>query len=204
MSQTDKNTKKTSDKRNRDNENVGMSEDSNQSQIERNAQQMGKRVRTQTNRFGTTEFEENDDELFEEIHRSDGNSEATKTTDLNGVEDDLTRNDSSQGDEDSLANSGKNAKNHVGDSAVNELSIMSPGEKVIYRKLIKLAANVKIFQQGFIEIQTNEHKYSKTATIEAANVVELKKLGLPLQNGEALQQFDKDLQNTEFYTKVVC
>lgn len=81
---------------------------------------------------------------------------------------------------------------------------MSPGELIIYRKIMEITANIKVLQQSMIEIHTDGRNLSaKTTTVKQANEEQVKLIGLPLQSEESLKQFDIKLNDMNFYNKVV-
>lgn len=175
-----------------------------------------KRARTQPNRYGISEHEVNDDAFFEELASTIPLGETENNLDaahlgqltLETTEEVLNHNSiidkSSVGDDNSQKNEKADDNDHNERSAITNYDLMSPGEQILFRKIIELSADVKSLQQSIIEIQTNKHVNSKTATINPADDKEVKALGLPITNETSMQEFEKNLQKTDFYTRVVC
>lgn len=154
---------------------------------ENSEQRKSKRARTQPTRLGTGEYEDNDDAMFERIIE-----EETQTNDGSSSTSSVATGDcSSIGDkDDSNANS--------------DVNLMSPGEQLIFRKLIEIDASIKVLQRSIVEIRTDANYQIKVPTVNSPNATEIKELGLPLQNEKSFQEFDKKIQNMDLYAKAVC
>lgn len=163
---------------------------SKRSAVDTNNNKRTKRLRSQTQRFGVFEFEENDDSLLDELETS--SQKQTKTAYAVGVDENTPpiATNSQKVDEDPA------------------LNLLSPGEKILYKKMIELHADVKVLQRTVVTMEVrnsdcDSKKHGKRKELGVINEEQLQLLGLPLVDENGITGFDTKLKKKEFYDKVV-
>lgn len=142
-----------------------------------------KRSRKPTDRFGLTEDEEeNDDLLFDQI---DAKTNSNKATDIHVTTEksDIQKNDSI-------------------DPAI--VSQLTPGEQILFKKLVDLSTDVKVLQKTVVELELRQGKVEvETHNLNSADGALLLEIGLPLANEENINDFNDKLKKKSFWLIVV-
>lgn len=88
----------------------------------------------------------------------------------------------------------------------SQWSLLSPGEKVLFYKIIEMTKEIKILQRAVTGIQVNCNHAKKLAEkleIGSVNDAAMQELGLPLCDEKQIVEFNKKLENADFFSKVV-
>lgn len=171
-----------------------------------------KRVTNNVDRLGESEYEANDDLLFESIQQNQTHSEAdmentggkndNSTTNLR-IELDNNATETVNGEENSVE---KTANKSSTDNIEGHVQMMSPGEKAIYGKLLDLVGEFKVLQKAVSEIQTVNRQtvHEKGICLQRLKKSQLTQLGLPFENVIQMNAFERKLKDDDFYEKAVC
>lgn len=179
-----------------------MSDKSNSSDIDESEQAAKKqktgkisRLRKSTDRFGLRENETNDDALFDDVHSKIQTEHAEEPT--------LTA--SNDGKSDGSATSVASATSPITNNSL--MSVMTPGEKILFEEIMRLKKEVTVLQKNVvgIEVKLDERLIpaSETPEFEKLDDDELQVLGLPLSNQSGLAEFESKLKQKDFYAQVV-
>lgn len=139
------------------------------------------RERKKTNKFGTSEFEMNDDDFFETVLASKDQND--------DVSSDKSDQNENQHDNE-LQNEVQSSENISVDLVCDE-SEYSPGEKAIIQSLNTLSKQVQVLQRivADIQIRSNTPTVKRTAT-NGVSAQKLQELGLPLKTLKQLNDFE--------------
>lgn len=144
-------------------------------------QQRAKRSRKQTDRFGLTEEEQNDDSLFDEIDKDTSSKEATDT--------DVTT-----------------QKSDTQQSVCVDppSSQLTSGEQIILEKLIEVSTHVKMLQKAVVNMELRlEKAEGETHNLNSVDDALLLEIGLPLTQEEQIVDFNNKLKKKSFWSIVV-
>lgn len=143
--------------------------------------QRAKRSRKQTDRFGLTEEEQNDDSLFDEIDKDTSSKEATDT-------DVTTQKSDTQ-------------QSVCVDPPPSQLT---SGEQIILEKLIEVSTHVKMFQKAVVNMELRlEKAEGETHNLNSVDDALLLEIGLPLTQEEQIVDFNNKLKKKSFWSIVV-
>lgn len=87
--------------------------------------------------------------------------------------------------------------------STDSIATMSPGEKVIFKMLLDLAADVKVLKSHVVSCSSTGSVNNITSVIKTVQLTKLREIGLPLLNKENMGKFNYDLLKEEFKNKVV-
>lgn len=157
---------------------------------ENNNTQLSQRSRKKTKIFGQLENEINDDDLLEKLNSS---QPASKSVDVVEI-DENTPPEAAQ------------SQNQRGDSV---LKVLSPGERILFAKLMELQTDIKVLQKTLVQMEVknilldasnNSKKQDKLGVIKDEK---LQRLDLPLEDEIGITGFDSKLKSKNFYDEVV-
>lgn len=87
----------------------------------------------------------------------------------------------------------------------NDLTVMmSPGEKIIFKMLLDIAADIKTLKSDAVDFKVYGYGSDTTCKIKRIDKTKLLEIGLPLKEPSGLGKFEYDLSTKEFRNKVVC
>lgn len=177
--------------------------------------QASKRLRQTTIRFGQTEFDVNDDEIFIaaaatedeqlELLAQSNSTEATEEC----AENDLLNDDhlfekaaSNRAQTNSTEAVDKNANVH---KHADMLQHLTQGEKVLFQMLMDMRTEVKVLQKTMINIELNYGSNNDNKRVEYGIISknELEQLGLPLTDENGIIGFNTRLKGKKFFDEVV-
>lgn len=140
-----------------------------------------------TRRFGISETDENDDDLFVAADLGDPDEQldsvviiSTETT----VSDPLQQ-------------------PNVNAMSMDDTSALSPGELIIYRKLCKVESDCNRLEKRLRSIEENVEINKAKEPVNQLDKATLLEFGLPMKTEQALNDFEFNLLNVEFETKLV-
>lgn len=144
--------------------------------------QRSKRSRKQPNRYGSTEEDENDDLLMDEIDAQSNSNEvsvALVTTEKSSTQ-----------------------QNDCIEPAI--LSQLTPGEQILLKKLIEVSTDVKVLQKTVVQLELRQGQHEvETHSLNSADSAVLLELGLPLANEDDINNFNNKLKTKTFWSMVV-
>lgn len=198
-----------------DKENIGSTNKENDDTIEAQkrknndenqiAQRRSKRIASTTNRLPPpgSEYHENDDSLFDNILQR----QTTEVVHDGDVQMADKYNETMPQPQEIAAKEVFDVRRQqiTGENHVEQEQIMSPGEKILYAKILELMVEIKIIRNNVVEqLQVS----AKEATQKDTNLKRLKRdqlleLGLPLENVTQMKAFESKLKNNDFYRKAV-
>lgn len=156
-------------------------------------------------RYGVAEAKANDDERFQSLNQSDQErTEATPqllmaTTVSNPNQIDHEEMDRTETIPQTLiATTVPNAKKD--DNIVSALDVMSPGERIIFQRLLEMAADIRVLKSLVVDNPLNGDTSQPIRRVDDAKLLEI---GLPLGEKENLGKFEYDLLKEEFRASVV-
>lgn len=170
-----------------------------------------KRLTNTVNRLGMTEFDDNDDKFFENIRDQqekevDGFDAANGNNLLDTSVESMDEKDIGR-----TVNGGQqsSSENTFKDDELHQQMIFSPGEKILFQKMLDLMAELKVVQKGVMELTAQVSKHATVTENDSEKGLkrlkrdELVDLGLPLKNLTQLKNFDRKLKEDDFYKKTV-
>lgn len=137
-------------------------------------------------RYGITEEEVNDDERFVSANRKN--------------QDDLVQTQTTseaEAESESISETVLNTEND--ENEISKISdLMSPGEKLIFKRLLEMAADIKVLKSLAVDTI-----HGVTQTIKSPERLQLLEIGLPLKEVSHLGKFEYEVTKEEFRTKAV-
>lgn len=183
-----------------DEKNDGKVTQKRRSESESIALTKAKRTTSNINRLGVQEYELNDDAFFDGVQKQQTDHAADVEIIGENIEN-ITPNLSA--DENSVEKAAKESSQKIDKSS---LEMMSPGEKILYGKILDVLTELKVVRgvvsdltAQYVEqiVKTNEKSLTK---LKKDQLVEL---GLPLENVAQMKTFESKLKNDDFYKQTV-
>lgn len=184
-----------------------------------------KRICKEIDRLGVDGNGINDDDLFDEIDAN--NNTVSKATSQNNSVDSIIALDSETERENDPERETINANKSNVSEAVTENSIeiidnnfqrdandsksdeeallgkMTEGEKIIFKRVLEIAADLKSMKKHFVEFRCGNVEQNGVVEIIVDKDV-LQEIGLPLDSTQGLDEFEEKLKQTKFEKNVVC
>lgn len=151
------------------------------------------RVRNQVDRLGIQEI--NDDERFTALASAVTTTGSTIIIETETVPIEVV-------DENACVRNGETEQENTDSTAVLTTS-MSPGEKVIFKILVDLAADIKVLKSHIVSCDSTTSKKEIKRGIRPIESSILVGIGLPLKKSEDLGRFNFNLLKEEFRTETV-
>lgn len=144
------------------------------------------RTRNPVERYGISEKDVNDDDLF--LLAAENHQQELVYTSTRPQSETVNQTvPSAKGDDSSVA---------------TKFAVMSPGEKIIFKTLLEMAADVTVLKSMMVESMGDTEVKRKKA-IKSVGNAQLAAIGLPLKQTADLGKFEYDLLKEEFRTEVV-
>lgn len=177
------------------------------------ARTKSKRDTATIERLGVAEYEANDDDLFESIRQQQHENNGAADVDMNGKDNEnITPKSPAELDNDTANGHQTNNENSVGittnrkNKKINETyeQMMSPGEQIIYAKLLDMIAELKLVQKSVSELSAKQpYVKENEKCLKQLKRNELIEVGLPIENLTQMESFERKLQDDVFYRKMV-
>lgn len=132
-----------------------------------------RRIRRAVNRYGVAESDINDDAMFDDADLSSNMCVETQSQ------------SSSQSEQD------------------EDLSVLSPGQSLIYKKLCKLEVYYKRLDDRLRNVELHTVSSNAKQPIKRLDKASLVEYGLPLKLEQNLNDFESSLSNLDMETKLV-
>lgn len=152
------------------------------------------RLRKQPDWFGNREADKNDDDLFDAAQNTSKSAENTLIDECRGV------------NSESLSSASSTAANTT-DLEDTQLDLFSPGEKILFKELMKLKKEMTVLQRAIVgvEVKLEERVAPKPEMIDFQKVSddELAALHLPVSNKDVLIELNDKLKEKDFFMQAV-